>query len=429
MKPIKWTPDIIKKLSSLYKNPSDLKKANPSAYKAMRRYNLNEILYPLTDRIRNETFTSDKLIELMKTCTSRSDFQLKHGSAYNAARKLGIITLVFPNSKQYDLFKRLPYTDEELISMSRKFNTILEWEKAHSGSYQVACRRGIIEKYGPRPTQGTSQPEQELLAYLKTLVLDFKTKRFGNDYEIDCYSELLNLGVEYNGFYWHSEEKKGIQYHLKKTKYFEEKGIRIIHIWENEWRDRKEQVKSYLRSACKINTHRLGARKCEFKEIDKATTKAFLEETHIQGAPNNVKYAIGCFFNHELIGVASFGLHHRNVKQVVLNRFACKADYTIAGFLAKACKSAKLHFNCELYSWADYSKSQAKGYIAAGWTLIKYNSADYFYVNKEYKVISKQSRQKKNIGTPTHVTESEHAKQDGLIRVWDCGKILLKFSA
>lgn len=35
MKPIKWSIDKITELSTIYKRPSDFKKANPSAYKAI----------------------------------------------------------------------------------------------------------------------------------------------------------------------------------------------------------------------------------------------------------------------------------------------------------------------------------------------------------------------------------------------------------
>jgi len=50
---------------------------------------------------------------------------------------------------------------------------------------------------------------------------------------------------------------------------------------------------------------------------------------------------------------------------------------------------------------------------------------DYFYIdtNRQCKVISKQSRQKKKVNTPEGMTEYEHSLLDGLSRVWDCGKI------
>ena len=44
------------------------------------------------------------------------------------------------------------------------------------------------------------------------------------------------------------------------------------------------------------------------------------------------------------------------------------------------------------------------------------------------KVVSKQSRQKRAVGTPVEMTELEHATLDGLVRVWDCGKIRFSFS-
>ena len=41
--------------------------------------------------------------------------------------------------------------------------------------------------------------------------------------------------------------------------------------------------------------------------------------------------------------------------------------------------------------------------------------------------VSKQSRQKKLVSTPEGMTEREHAKLDGLLRIYDCGKIRYKY--
>lgn len=427
MKPIKWTKEKVMELGSLYKGPSEFKKANPSAYKALRRYGLCTILYPVENREREPQFTKEKLLELMSQCSSRSEFQKKHASAYNAARKLGIIAEGLPVSHKFKMCGRNPYTDEELILEARKYNTIKDWAEKDYNTYQVACRRGITAKYGPKPLQGTSTGEMELREFLMSLVPDFCPKRFANDYGLDCYSPSLQLGVEYNGLYWHSEEQKNKDYHLNKTKYFEEKGIRIIHVWEHEWRDRKQQVKNYLMSACKVNTNRIGARKCVFEDLPSEVARDFLDKNHIQGSARVIDYAVGCFYQGVLISVATFGPHHRNRDDVkILNRFACNPGYTVQGGLAKMTKMAYEKLG-PLKSWADYCKSQGNGYVSAGWKIIGRLPPDYFYGDPYARHYSKQSRQKKKVHTPANMTEREHAKQDGLFRVWDCGKIVLVY--
>lgn len=70
----------------------------------------------------------------------------------------------------------------------------------------------------------------------------------GNGYGIDIYIPDLNLGIEYNGDYWHSiKNKKDRNYHLKKSLLAQEKGIKLIHIWENEWIENQDIIKNWLK--------------------------------------------------------------------------------------------------------------------------------------------------------------------------------------
>lgn len=421
MKPIKWTFDKLKELTKNNPTPGKFKKANQAAYKSAREQGFLDILFPIRER--PKPFTKEQLIEKAKQYPTRGAFQHGAPSMYNAARNLNLIEQLFPiqlNKKKWD--------KDTLAIEAAKHKTRTDFYKNKPGAYSIAVKKNLIEEICPPALQGTSTAELELLSWLQFDISgDFKTKRFSNDYELDCYSETLRVGVEYNGLYWHSEEHKDNSYHLKKTKYFEGLGIRIIHIWEHEWRDRQAQVKDYLRSACGKNQFRIGARKCEFKEINKNIAKDFLNETHIQGGVNAILFAIGCYHHDKLIGVCSFGKHHRNNKDIVLNRFACLPNYTVSGFLAKASKLAALKYGT-IYSWAHYAKSQAKGYLSAGWKVVTVHKPDYFYVDPQSKIISKQARRKSAVNTPEGMTEREHAKIDGLRRVWDCGKILLIFS-
>ena len=66
--------------------------------------------------------------------------------------------------------------------------------------------------------------------------------------EIDVYLPELKIGFEFNGLYWHSEECKDKNYHLNKTNYFKEKGIRIIHIWEDDWDFKRSIIESQIKN-------------------------------------------------------------------------------------------------------------------------------------------------------------------------------------
>lgn len=68
--------------------------------------------------------------------------------------------------------------------------------------------------------------------------------------ELDAYLPELNVAFECNGSYWHSENNgKDKTYHIKKTNMCAEKGIRLIHLWEHEWKNKQSIVKSIISAA------------------------------------------------------------------------------------------------------------------------------------------------------------------------------------
>ena len=86
--------------------------------------------------------------------------------------------------------------------------------------------------------------------------------------ELDIFIPDLSLAIECNGIYWHSElNGKDKHYHLNKTISCQEKGIHLIHIWEDQWHNKKDIVLSRINSLLGIN-ERIPARKCDIIEIN-----------------------------------------------------------------------------------------------------------------------------------------------------------------
>lgn len=53
--------------------------------------------------------------------------------------------------------------------------------------------------------------------------------------EIDIFIPSKRIGIEYNGNYWHSSEHKEGEHFQEKTLDAMERGVRLIHIFEDEW--------------------------------------------------------------------------------------------------------------------------------------------------------------------------------------------------
>ena len=92
--------------------------------------------------------------------------------------------------------------------------------------------------------------EKEIATYIKSLgesnvLTNDRTALNGN--ELDIFIPNKNIAVEFDGIYWHSEIVKDNDYHINKTITCEKRGIRLIHIFEDEWLEHADIIKSMLK--------------------------------------------------------------------------------------------------------------------------------------------------------------------------------------
>lgn len=287
--------------------------------------------------------------------------------------------------------------------------------------------------------KGTSKAEQEMLSWINQFYPHAEKEKLYYDkhngkkfLEIDIYIPELKLGIEYNGLIWHCQKfKEDTQFHINKMRLANEQGIRLLNIFGDEWRDRKDQIKNYLLSVMGKNPTTIGARKTEIRVVSKKEAKSFLEENHIQGEAR-LQIAFGLYYKNELIGIMTGDKHHRQGQEnvFVLNRLAFKTGISVQGGSSKLLKAlicyTKQEGYSKLISWSDNRWSEGKVYEKMGFTLEEEMNPDYSYVKREDR-ISKQSCQKKHLikrgakGTMSN-TEKELALSLGLYRIYDCGK-------
>lgn len=349
------------------------------------------------------------------------------------------------------------YVQTEQHQQSMKEHNLQKYGKEHyyqTDEFREKAKAFYLEKYGvphnmmvpelkekmfqskiSNGNSSSSIEERTLMDWVKTHCPDAVSTYYGDVGQLDIFIPSLRLAIEYNGLYWHSQEVLANRnvpsprlYHLDKTEKCLKNGINLIHIWSHLWIERRPQVQDYLLSKFGNITRKYGARKLRFTEIDKNIARGFCKEFHIQGSPNNVSLALGAYDGEDLISAATFGLHHRNSKQLCLNRFVTFPGVLVSGGLGKFSRMASNLVQEPLLSWADRSWSGGNAYLKAGWTLEEVLPPDYFYYDDRTKtVIPKQNRKKSVVGTPNHLTESEHARLDGLLKIWDCGKLRFAF--
>lgn len=257
-----------------------------------------------------------------------------------------------------------------------------------------------------------------------------------NGKELDIYVPSLNIAFEFDGLYWHSERQiSDNSYHLDKTELCLQNGIRLIHIFEDEWNLKKDICKSRILSLLNKNENMVYARKCEVKEIDYLESKKFIDENHIQGNVMS-KIRIGLFYDGELISVMTFGSLRKNLGNkpkegcYEMLRFCSKKGYSIIGGAGKMqAYFVKKYSPHSIISYADRRWSNGGLYEKLGYDLIRKSRPNYFYI-KNGKRINRYSLRKdvliSKYGCDENETEHSFCLKNGLYRIYDCGTLVFQ---
>ncbi len=293
------------------------------------------------------------------------------------------------------------------------------------GKEFITCQFNLSQGYGKCPSCfpiNQSKGERDIINFLKTFNIkniSTKNKFVIQPYELDIYLPTFNIAIEYNGLYWHSEEKINKNYHLNKTELCESKNIQLIHIFEDEWLFKKEIVKSRLKQILNLNSDltKIYSEECEIKEISTEIKNEFLEKYHLQGFDSsNIK--LGAFYNDELVSVMTFSKGNiskdseSNENIYELSRFCSNYNYHIVGIVSKLLSYFKNNFKWEeIYSYADRRWSKGNLYYKLGFELDNIIETNYWYTNGIYR-------------TPNF---NLHTKE-GYYRIWDCGYYKFKLS-
>lgn len=283
---------------------------------------------------------------------------------------------------------------------------------------------------------GTSRPEMEMVDFIKSIyhgeVLS-NCKKLIYPLEVDCYVPAKKLAFEFDGLFYHSESsgQKSKFYHLAKTTNCEAKGVQLIHIFGDEWENKKAIVKSRIANALGSFDQILHARKCIVTELDHATSKLFQEANHIQGAVTS-SVNLGLYFGDDLVALMTFGKSRFSKKyEWEMLRFCCKLGYHIPGAASKLLKHFERNYRPKtIVSYADRRWSQGKLYQALGFKLDHLSEPNYWYLTPKTlvrcsRIQFQKSKLKDMIPAfdPTK-TEVENMLAAGYDRIFDCGNLV-----
>ena len=346
----------------------------------------------------------------------------------------------FVNSaaKKHDDIGKYDFSNTEYDGSKNKVkifcNVIGRNGKPH-GDFWIEAESFAQGRGCPICANSTSHRENDLYEYICSVVgkenVERKNKKILKGKEIDIFIPDRKIGFEYDGLRWHSEEfGKGRRYHLNKTEEAKKAGITLFHIFEDEYRDRKEIVENKIAHILGANRNlpKVGARKCEVVELCARDAKAFLDKYHIQGFVLSTLY-LGLKHDNELLSVMSF-LKEGDGKWN-LNRYATNFDYICQGGASKILGYfVKKWEPSEIKSFLDRRWCRDENdnmYTKIGFKFDSYLDPDYRYFTgdgqRHHKFGFRKQILHRKYWLPLSMTEKEMTEKLGYKRIWDCGLI------
>lgn len=282
----------------------------------------------------------------------------------------------------------------------------------------------------------SSAKEKEIFSFVKTICKD----ALSNDrkvlcgHELDVYIPSKRIAFEFDGLFWHNENCKPKNYHLNKTIECQNKNIRLIHIFEDEWRNNKNIWKSMINNVLG-NTHKkIYARNCKVKEVDANISTSFLKLNHIQGmCPSSIK--LGLYYKDELVSIMTFGKSRHFIGngkcEYELLRFCNALDTIVVGGASKLFKHfIKMYNPKSVVSYADRRWSCGNLYNKLGFEFEHYSKPNYYYIIKEKRKNRFNFRKSilvKKYNCPINMSERDFCKQQKWYRIYDCGCSVYKW--
>lgn len=281
-----------------------------------------------------------------------------------------------------------------------------------------------------------SQSEIEIVDFIKSIYKGDVQQNVRNiiKQEIDIFIPEFNLGIEFNGLYWHSELYKSSDYHLQKTKACNKKGIDLLHIFEDEWLYNRKIVESIIKNKLGLTSNKIFARKCLLKEISNQDSKNFLNHNHIQGGDCKNSVRLGLYYKDELVSLMTFSKGRialgGNSEEWELVRFCNKNEFNVIGAASKLFKHfLKIYKPQTVISYSDIRLFGGGLYETLGFKKIRESKPNYWYVleNKRYHRFNFRKGKLVKQGFDLEQTEKEIMFNRGYRRIYDCGHIRWQF--
>jgi hypothetical protein len=326
---------------------------------------------------------------------------------------------------------------------NNKFKYLSKYTRSHDPITIECSKHGVFEQLAYVHLQsihacqkcaaelGQSAGENEVADYIANLGINIirnDNTFLGKSKEIDIYLPDQKVGIEYCGLYYHREGMQTYKFnHNIKTNLADEKNIFLIHLFDKEWKEQKEIVKSRISGILGKNKT-IYAKNTEIVQLHKYEKDKFLQETHIQGKDNSSIY-FGLKYKDQIVSCMTFGhpRFNKNYNWEML-RFSSILYTHIVGGASKLLSHFRKIYPGTIISYADRRWSQGKLYYILGFNLDKVTEPSYHYYNVSTHAFHNRLKfQKYKLKDMPYydekLTEEEIMMLNGYDRVWDAGQM------
>lgn len=283
---------------------------------------------------------------------------------------------------------------------------------------------------------GTSKAEKDIVEFIRTIApgenIVENDRIVLNPKELDIYIPERKLAFEYDGLHWHCDKDGDAKKHLRKTLDCEARGIHLVHLFENEWKEKQDIVKSRIRNLLGSYDKTIYARACSVKEVPSRESLEFQWKNHIQGGVNS-KVNLGLYYEDELVSLMTFSKPRFSKKyEWELVRFCNKLNHHIPGAASRLLKHFERTYHPKsIVSYADRRwsmKSESTLYNKLGFSLVSESSSNYWYVKggELFNRIQFQKHKLEGLLDKFDKSKSEwqNMQDNGYDRIFDCGNLV-----
>lgn len=240
-------------------------------------------------------------------------------------------------------------------------------------------------------------------------------------YEIDVYVPTEKIGIEMNGVFFHSELYKDKDYHTRKTLLAAEHGIRLIHIFDDEWKEKRELCESMIRNMLNMPHRTIDTKDLGFVKIDSTTRTQFFDENCLEDDVN-ASISFGAYLDNELVAATSIRLPQisetDNMAEIV--RFCTKKNTTIKEWLKKMLMTAKEDQDIKktngFVAYVDERLENNKELEQSGFVIVRYDQPTQWWTDGSTRI----DRFKVRADSERGMTEQDVADELGVFKVWGC---------